>query len=59
MMAVSKKCEQCSKVKRCRMFLEQRVSASQILAGAEYVKDVPVYLCAPCARELGYAGSIA
>ena len=37
---VSKKCDHCGEVKRCRMFLED---------------GKPVYLCAPCAKELGFA----
>ena len=39
-MAVSKLCDQCNKVKRCSMYLSNGGDA--------------VYLCRPCARELGY-----
>jgi hypothetical protein len=53
-MAVSKKCEQCSKVKRCRMFVEKRDS---FIGGRLVMMTSQVYLCAPCARELGYAGA--
>jgi hypothetical protein len=43
----SMKCSQCSKIKRCRMFLEAQ-------QGPQGPREVPVYLCAPCARELGH-----
>lgn len=44
----SLKCHQCGKVKRCQMFLEAR----QAEGGP---REFAVYLCRPCARELGYA----
>jgi len=39
-MGVSRPCEQCGKVKRCRMHLDR--------------EGAMVYLCGPCARELGF-----
>ncbi len=39
----SRKCEQCRKVKRCLMVLDKHVTPALI-----------VYICRPCARELGY-----
>ena len=47
-MPISKECEYCGKVKRCRMFQVDNA------AGACTV-TVTIYLCRPCARELGYA----
>lgn len=38
----SLKCEQCGKIKRCAMHLDEHTKR-------------PVYLCPPCAKELGYA----
>ena len=43
----SLKCYQCGKVKRCQMFLEARQSTGGPV-------ETPVYLCRPCARELGH-----
>jgi hypothetical protein len=39
-MAASRPCEQCGKVRRCALHLDQNRRI--------------VYLCGPCARELGY-----
>lgn len=39
-MAVSMRCEQCFQVKRCKLYLDQ--------------DQATVYLCRPCARELGF-----
>ena len=44
----SLKCYQCGKVKRCQMF------ESGPNPDAGVVKMI-VYLCRPCARELGYS----
>lgn len=41
-MAVSMKCHQCGKVKRCKLAVDRSVDPVVI-----------VYLCSPCARELG------
>lgn len=56
-MSVSTRCEQCDTVKRCRMFVEPRdCHWPKCVAKAEPHKhEVPVYICAPCARELGHA----
>lgn len=40
-MSVSRPCEECSKVKRCKLYGDNARHA---------------YLCGPCARELGYVG---
>jgi len=40
-MSVSRPCEQCDAVKRCRMHIDATTGR-------------PIYLCGPCARELGY-----
>lgn len=40
-MPVSRPCEECSAVRRCRLFLDR--------------DGVAVYLCAPCARGLGFS----
>jgi ribosomal protein S27AE len=40
-MSVSRPCEQCDTVRRCRMFIDGTTGR-------------PVYLCGACARELGY-----
>lgn len=40
-MSVSRRCEECGKVKRCRMHV---VGENKTIA----------YVCAPCARRLGY-----
>ena len=42
----SLKCYQCLKVKRCTMHLER---------DRETGATTGIYLCRPCARELGYA----
>ena len=49
---VSKKCEQCSAVKRCRMYTE-----IVALGKTGRMATTVVYLCAPCAKDLGFAGS--
>jgi hypothetical protein len=55
----SMKCYQCGKVKRCRMVVVE-VQEVQPLRDAVSTKTFTIakhaeYLCAPCARELGYA----
>ena len=46
-MPVSRKCEQCWTVKRCSAYPVDREDSQAAL----------VYLCRPCARDLGYAPS--
>ena len=46
---VSKECEQCSEVKRCRMYTEV-VTLGETGRTALTV----VYLCAPCSKDLGF-----
>jgi hypothetical protein len=53
-MAASRPCEQCKTVKRCSMFIEERISAAYPGGESRVVKAI-VYLCAPCARELGFS----
>ena len=43
----SMKCHHCGKVKRCRMFTVTKRWPGE---------PSTTYLCAPCARELGYGG---
>jgi hypothetical protein len=50
---VSKKCEHCGKVKRCRMFMEER-EITRRFPGEPSTKSVLVYLCSVCMRELGW-----
>lgn len=40
-MAVSRECEQCNEVKRCRMYIDENIGAV-------------IYMCMGCAQELGY-----
>lgn len=47
----SLKCYQCGKIKRCRMHLD--VLPDSVSATYPAGKTITVYLCAPCARELG------
>lgn len=47
-MAVSRPCDHCGKVKRCHMYTGERITESE----AQLI--TMVYLCRPCARELGY-----
>ncbi len=44
-MAVSRPCEECSEVKRCRMFMDDTRSG----------EPTPIYLCGPCAAEHGFS----
>lgn len=46
-MAVSRLCDECSKVKRCRMYAVDPTEQETSIAGHPY-------LCRSCARELGY-----
>ena len=45
---VSKKCDQCWAVKRCRAYPNAHEDAIGRL----------IYLCGPCARELGYVAAV-
>ena len=47
---VSRGCEQCSEVKRCRMYTE-----AVLLGETRRMVFTVVYLCAPCAKDLGFA----
>ena len=42
----SMKCYQCGKVRRCKLHIDESVKLN-------LDKPMIVYLCAPCARELG------
>lgn len=51
-MGISMKCEECGKVARCKMYIESREHPT--VHGVSYTSyNALVYLCAPCARELG------
>lgn len=42
---VSRPCEQCDEVKRCRMYMDDTGTGL----------PVPVYMCAACALEMGFS----